>query len=143
MDCKLILETTGGREELFVLKEGVTSVGRDSDNDIQVMSDSMSRHHVKLTNMYGVCQLEDLGSSNGTYVNDERITAYALNDGDKVRLGESQFRFEVAHSEMSEDGGRPREYSDRTQYDTVRMKTYPAGMEGYAEEEAPLIPVRP
>jgi diguanylate cyclase (GGDEF)-like protein len=65
-----------------------TSLGRTPDNDIVLGEDSISRHHARLTEGEGRYIVEDLGSTNGTFVNREPATApLTLQPGDKIALG--------------------------------------------------------
>jgi pSer/pThr/pTyr-binding forkhead associated (FHA) protein len=67
-------------------------IGRAPDNDIVVPHPSVSGHHAELHRMAGDHRLVDLGSSNGTFVNERRITAATLAEGDVVGLGSATFR---------------------------------------------------
>lgn len=78
------------------LEEGVTQlfsenlliIGRRSDNHIVLEADNISRQHISIERRelgYFVC---DLSSSNGTYLNDDRVDSAHLNDGDRLRLGD-------------------------------------------------------
>ena len=68
-------------------------VGRSSSCDIVLADDSCSRMHVRLTPENGRCRVEDLGSTNGTLVNGERISLGYLEDGDEFVIGDSTIRF--------------------------------------------------
>jgi two-component system cell cycle response regulator len=71
-------------------------IGRSGDNAIVVDDDGMSRVHVRVFYEDGQYVAEDLGSSNGTYVNGERIERYALSDGVVLQLGPRvYFRFSI------------------------------------------------
>jgi predicted component of type VI protein secretion system len=73
-----------GREHS--LEAGAT-IGREGC-DVNLMDPEVSRRHATIRDQGGSLAIEDLGSTNGTYVNDRRITAVTvLNDGDVVRLG--------------------------------------------------------
>ena len=50
-------------------------------------------------------ELEDLGSTNGTFVNDKKVSRVRLSDGDRLTVGRVTF---VVHSEMNADGGNPK-----------------------------------
>ncbi len=63
---------------IFKLDQGHTTLGRSPDADIRLVDDGISRHHARLTLTGMSIQVEDLGSSNGTYVNGERITRHWL-----------------------------------------------------------------
>lgn len=71
-------------------------VGRETDCQLRPNSDLVSRHHcVFSTDDYGV-RLRDLGSTNGTYVNGERINGQVpLHDGDQVRIGKLTFQIAI------------------------------------------------
>jgi general secretion pathway protein A len=62
-------------------------IGRSPDNEIYIQSKFVSRHHAQLiSDEYG-CAIEDLNSTNGVFVGDERVKKYRLKDGDVVSLG--------------------------------------------------------
>jgi len=68
------------------------SVGRDSSNDIVVDNKIVSRHHAHfLINNQAQVVIKDLGSPNGTFVNDKKVTETALEKGDVVKLGNVVF----------------------------------------------------
>lgn len=79
-----------------VTKENVL-IGRDEEADLFLDEDGVSRHHAKVVLLSGnVCLAQDLGSTNGLFVNDERVEAHPLEHGDSLRLGESAWlRFSV------------------------------------------------
>ncbi|RMH39468.1 MAG: GGDEF domain-containing protein [Deltaproteobacteria bacterium] len=68
-------------------------IGRSSKADIQIDQESVSRNHCKIINTGKTIMLRDLGSTNGTYVNDELIDEYVLRDGDFIKIGRSIFKF--------------------------------------------------
>ena len=146
MECKLIL-ISPGMQETFSLREGTMTIGRESDNDIQLMSEFVSRRHVRINNMPNVCEVEDLDSANGTRVNGERISTYALRHGDQIHVGDRILRFEQTTFEGDEVDSGLREYSDRTQRATVRIRKHPTVKEPRVEDDAskmtqPLKPLR-
>ncbi len=67
-------------------------IGRVPDNDIVVPHLSVSRHHAELRTTAGGYCIVDLGSHNGTFVNEQRVTAAVLADGDTVGFGDTTFR---------------------------------------------------
>ncbi|MHC4714082.1 MAG: FHA domain-containing protein, partial [Planctomycetota bacterium] len=79
--------------ESFDLAGPSATVGRAEDNDIVLDDDRVSRHHFRIRFEKGGPLLEDLGSSNGTYVNDLPVTARRLFDGDEIRLGNHRLSF--------------------------------------------------
>jgi two-component system cell cycle response regulator len=68
-------------------------VGRSSKADIQIDQESVSRNHCKLINTGKSIMVRDLGSTNGTYINDELVDEYVLRDGDLIKIGRCIFKF--------------------------------------------------
>lgn len=60
--------------------------GRNRDSNQRLLHAMASRHHAQLTEKDGVVVIEDLDSTNGTYVNGQRVKEKELNDGDQIRL---------------------------------------------------------
>jgi diguanylate cyclase (GGDEF)-like protein len=83
----------GKRYELRGSNEVV--IGRGADCGIQVDRDSVSRKHAKVTRAGDMWQVVDLGSTNGSYVNDAQITQCSLRDGDLLKIGNAIFKFLV------------------------------------------------
>ncbi|MFN7210681.1 MAG: FHA domain-containing protein [Aggregatilineales bacterium] len=87
---RLIVRRGPQPNQIYELTKDVISLGRDITNDIVVNDPEVSRHHCRLTRGSGGYTLEDLGSTNGTFVNGQRISgARPLNSGDLVGLGET------------------------------------------------------
>lgn len=73
----------------YELASPIVSIGRYAGNTIPVSDEQVSRHHCRLTRAPDGYSLEDLGSVNGLFVNDQRVTTpVILKPGDKVRLGQ-------------------------------------------------------
>lgn len=77
----------------YFLDKSEHILGRSETANIQVDQNSISRQHCKIVNESGISRLYDLGSTNGTFVNDHRIEQAELRDGDYVRLGQTIFKF--------------------------------------------------
>ncbi len=78
----------------FDLVSEVTLIGRTSKADIQVDQDSVSRNHAKIRVDGTRITIEDMGSTNGTIVNDEHIEdSLRLRNGDLVKIGRTIFKF--------------------------------------------------
>ncbi|HSD84692.1 MAG TPA: FHA domain-containing protein, partial [Anaerolineae bacterium] len=85
---KLILSTGFPKE--FELTRAEVVIGRDPGVDLTIASPAVSRRHVRLMREVDGYVLEDLGSSNGTYVNDQKLTGrHLLKPGDQIRLGQA------------------------------------------------------
>ncbi len=68
-------------------------IGRAPDCELRIDLPSVSRHHALVLIGSGECIIEDLRSTNGTFVNGRMIERQSLNDGDLVTIGEAQLRF--------------------------------------------------
>jgi pSer/pThr/pTyr-binding forkhead associated (FHA) protein len=81
----------------FILRDGNTTVGRHPESDIFLNDVTVSRHHCRFVTSGDALTVEDSGSTNGTYVNDERVDSGSLKAGDEVLIG--RFHFVVAHGD--------------------------------------------
>jgi pSer/pThr/pTyr-binding forkhead associated (FHA) protein len=87
------IEFQGGPDngKTMPLPTGDINLGRQPDNDIVVDEPSVSRRHALITRDGVGYTLRDLGSTNGTFVNQQKVTSdYSLNHGDAIRLGASK-----------------------------------------------------
>ena len=75
--------------ERLEISSKIVRIGRDSNNDLQVHDSEVSRFHAELQPEGDGFKVVDLGSSNGTFLNGERITSAALSSGDRVQLGKT------------------------------------------------------
>src|SRR6476619_5835580 len=64
-------------------------VGRSSDLDMVLVEDMVSRRHAKISVNIDAVAIQDLGSTNGTFVNGERVERMTLTEGDRVLIGTS------------------------------------------------------
>jgi pSer/pThr/pTyr-binding forkhead associated (FHA) protein len=69
------------------------TIGRSSECDIQILTHFVSREHARLTIGRDGVVIEDLGSTNGVFVNSVRVDRHELRHSDLVTVGETQFRF--------------------------------------------------
>lgn len=82
---------------------GSMVIGRQADCEISIPSDEISRRHARLEVTPNGVRVEDLGSSNGTYVNDKRVENAVLKVGDELRL--DTLRFQVTAPGMDTPAG--------------------------------------
>ena len=75
------------------LKPGRLVIGRTPDNDLQIDSKFISRHHCQIVTQPDSCLIEDLNSTNGIYVQSKRVRRYNLNDGDVVQVGQHEIMY--------------------------------------------------
>ena len=85
----------------YELADDTVGLGRDTGNSIQIHDTEVSRRHAELRRSGKTYILADLGSSNGTFVNGQRVTTYPLSSGDQVQVGTTQLLFTAAQGESS------------------------------------------
>ncbi len=89
--------------EYNMTKERYT-IGRLPDNDVRIDNPAVSGHHSLIINILNDSFLEDLNSTNGTYVNGKLIKKHALQHGDVITIGHHQLRFsDQAATESEQD----------------------------------------
>jgi general secretion pathway protein A len=72
---------------------GRTIIGRTPDNDLQIRSKFISRHHAQIVSDRHQCVVEDLNSTNGVFIKQQRVKRHALADGDVIQLGEHKLLY--------------------------------------------------
>jgi len=72
------------------LAKPVINIGRESSNDVVINDVFVSRHHVQLRRGLGVYMLFDVNSRGGTRVNDSVVSEHCLQDGDVIRIGQTE-----------------------------------------------------
>jgi hypothetical protein len=96
-DAWLVAQRGGGLDagERFDLFGGL-SIGRSPEADVRIEDRFASQLHARVYSRDGTYYLEDLGSTNGTFLNGEMVNGEArLSDLDEVRIGDTEFRFEL------------------------------------------------
>jgi hypothetical protein len=92
---KLHVDTGPERGRSFNLNKELVVIGRSEDCDVVLSDTSISRNHARLELHGGAYTIYDLGSTNGTRVNGDKITSKLLAAGDVVMLGTTTFTFKV------------------------------------------------
>ena len=95
MEVKLVMFKSNGQRKEFPLKGSTTVIGRGENCDLRVPLLSVSRRHTQLSVQGGELLCKDLGSSNGTYVNNQRITETELDAGDRLVIGPIVFTVQI------------------------------------------------
>ena len=90
---RLLLACEGKTVMECELRPGRLVIGRTPDNDIQIDSKFISRHHCQILTQSDACVIEDLNSTNGIYVKSKRVRRHALNDGDVVQVGQHEVMY--------------------------------------------------
>jgi general secretion pathway protein A len=85
--AKLVVVTEGRTVGELPLRMGRTIIGRTPDNDLQIDSRFVSRHHCQIITKTNACIVEDLNSTNGIVVKSKRVRRHNLNDGDVITIG--------------------------------------------------------
>jgi predicted component of type VI protein secretion system len=91
--ARIIVAHGGEHVEERPLRIGRVQIGRTVDNDVQIDSKYVSRHHCQITTTLEGSILEDLNSTNGVYVKSKRVRRHYLNDGDVVVLGKHEIMY--------------------------------------------------
>ncbi len=84
-----VLDGSHTQQEIPLLP-GRIIIGRTPDNDVQIDSRFISRHHCQITTTQQACIIEDLNSTNGLYVRSLRVHRHYLRDGDVVLIGKHE-----------------------------------------------------
>ena len=72
------------------------SIGRSDSNDIKIDNLAVSGNHARVRKVLNAYLIEDLNSTNGTFVNEKKIERYELLDGDQVTIGKHCLRFNIS-----------------------------------------------
>src|SRR5688572_27705703 len=91
--ARLVLTLDGQILAEYNMNKERYTVGRLPDNDIRIDNPAVSGHHSLIINILNDSFLEDLNSTNGTYVNGKLIKKHALQHGDVITVGHHQLRF--------------------------------------------------
>jgi SulP family sulfate permease len=92
---RITVRATDGAERIFTLHGGNLTIGRDPGSGICLQDTEVSWQHAVLSEAGGTCFIEDLGSSNGTFVGAQRIRRQVLNPGEIVRIGSHELSLQM------------------------------------------------
>ena len=90
---RILLASEGKTVVERELRPGRLVIGRTPDNDLQIDSKFISRHHCQIVTQPDSCLIEDLNSTNGIYVQSKRVRRHNLNDGDVVQVGQHEIMY--------------------------------------------------
>ena len=101
--ARLILSLNGQTMAEYNMSKERYTIGRLPDNDVRIDNATVSGHHSLIINILNDSFLEDLNSTNGTYVNGKLIKKHALQHGDVVTVGKHQLRYVDADNVEEDD----------------------------------------
>lgn len=84
---KLIIKNGDSDISTHDLSYGSLTIGRSQDNDVHLSDATVSSHHAKIFTYLNASYIEDLKSSNGTFINGKRVEKHTLKPGDVLKLG--------------------------------------------------------
>ena len=99
---RLVVRRGPQPNQTYAISKDLTTLGRDITNDIVINDRETSRHHLRLQRAADTVTVEDLGSTNGTFINGKRVSGAAtLQNGDMVGLGETvTLAFEIQRAQQ-------------------------------------------
>jgi len=92
----LHIKSDQGQESVHRFSQPEIMIGRDPNCEISMMDEALSAHHARLAHHHGQWWLEDLNSTNGTFLNHEKLTTAAvIISGDKFKCGNTIFDIQL------------------------------------------------
>lgn len=101
--AKLVLSLNGVVQKDHPLNKERMTIGRKADNDLQIDNLAVSGKHALIITILDDSFLEDLGSTNGTYVNGKLIKKHALRDGDVISVGKHELKYVNEHATADDE----------------------------------------
>lgn len=101
--AKLVLSMNGVVQGEYELEQERLTIGRKPDNDIQIDNLAVSGKHALVITILDDSFLEDLGSTNGSYVNGKLVKKHALKDGDVIAIGKHELKYINEHATADDD----------------------------------------
>ncbi len=101
--AKLVLSLNGSMQGEYPLDKERLTIGRKPDNDIPIDNLAVSGKHALIITILDDSFLEDLGSTNGSYVNGKLIKKHALKDGDVIAIGKHELKYINEHATADDD----------------------------------------
>ena len=77
----------------MTLEHGSINIGRSRDNEIHLNDETLSGRHARIVTIFTASHIEDLDSTNGTFVNDKKVLKHTLHDGDVITVGQCHIEF--------------------------------------------------
>lgn len=99
--ARLLIKTEGVANPVLELRLGVNRIGRADDNHFQILHSTVSTHHCELVLGDGSVLLRDCNSTNGTFVNGERVKEATLQSGQTIHLGDVELFVETTEVKVA------------------------------------------
>src|SRR2546423_8247916 len=106
MQAVLVMFRADGERRSFSMARDMTVIGRREDCDLRIPLGEVSRKHCRILRDGDSLKLEDLGSSNGTFLNGQRVQEALLSPGDTIQVGPVVFVLQI-DGQPSDDELRP------------------------------------
>jgi len=103
MQAVLVMFRSDGERRSFSIARDMTVIGRREDCDLRIPLGEVSRKHCRLVRDGDTLKLEDLGSSNGTFLNGQRVQEALLSPGDTIQVGPVVFALQIDGEPPEED----------------------------------------
>ena len=116
-------------------------IGRSSDLEMVLIEDMVSRHHAKITTTDNDIFIEDLGSTNGTFVNGEKITSCKLKEGDRILIGTSIIKLVFEEFDGAVPPPAPMGVSSLGKPHIEDVVLPPSGLQGRVSSSVPSHPM--
>lgn len=91
--AKLVLSFDGNIVKEYELDKEIYTIGRKSENDIHIDNLAVSSHHAKILTILKESFIEDLDSTNGVFVNGNKISKHALQNGESITVGKHKLKY--------------------------------------------------
>ncbi len=116
---RLSISRAGTKIHDLVIRQDTVTIGRKPDNDLCLKDATVSTHHAKILCEGDTRFVQDLDSTNGTYVNGERITRRALMPEDVIIIGQHKLAYLPEHSDQDTEDRVPTEQLSRRDLDKL------------------------
>lgn len=100
--AKLVLSFNGDVVEEYPLDKEIITIGRKPGNDIHIDNLAVSGTHAKILTILNDSFIEDLGSTNGTLINGDKIAKHALQNGERIVIGKHELKYDTGATEDGE-----------------------------------------
>jgi transcriptional regulator with GAF, ATPase, and Fis domain len=117
MTARLLVHSSESQGNVYLLKQTDVFIGRDPNCDIQLAESAVSRRHCVIRNVGQEYQVVDLESSNGTFVDGEKVKECVLSHGQRIRVGDTTILFLKDEHEKTQPNPQMRPHSVSIEFD--------------------------